>query len=285
MRILFVTANRVGDAVLSTGILAHLIAKHPTAQVTVVAGPSGASLFRTLPNLGQLIVMEKKRYGAHWLALWRHCVAQHWDIVVDLRRSLLAYCLPAVQRFVIPKAKREMHRVELIASTIGLKSMPPPPTLWHEKSSKITPEKIKRIAIAPAANWIGKQWSAKSFTELAVRLTASTGLFPDARVAIFAAEAERAQIQPLLESLPKERCEDFVGAGDLSDVASLLRLCDLLRFRDLLLRLLPPCCANHISSGVISIVPSSCLLLISAVISVKCCVVLSLTSGFIDIKS
>lgn len=226
MRILFVTANRVGDAVLSTGILAHLIAKHPTAQVTVVAGPSGASLFRTLPNLGQLIVMEKKRYGAHWLALWRHCVAQNWDIVVDLRRSLLAYCLPAVQRFVIPKAKREMHRVELIASTIGLKSMPPPPTLWHEKSSKITPEKIKRIAIAPAANWIGKQWSAKSFTELAVRLTASTGLFPDARVAIFAAEAERAQIQPLLESLPKERCEDFVGAGDLSDVASLLRLCD-----------------------------------------------------------
>ncbi|MEC7205777.1 MAG: glycosyltransferase family 9 protein, partial [Pseudomonadota bacterium] len=38
MRILFVTANRVGDAVLSTGILAHLAAKHPTAKITVAAG-------------------------------------------------------------------------------------------------------------------------------------------------------------------------------------------------------------------------------------------------------
>ena len=48
MRILFVTANRVGDAVLSTGILAYL-AKHPTAEITVAAGPAAISLFRALP--------------------------------------------------------------------------------------------------------------------------------------------------------------------------------------------------------------------------------------------
>ncbi|MEC7303100.1 MAG: glycosyltransferase family 9 protein, partial [Pseudomonadota bacterium] len=40
MRILFVTANRVGDAVLSTGILAYLAAKHPTAEFTIAAGPA-----------------------------------------------------------------------------------------------------------------------------------------------------------------------------------------------------------------------------------------------------
>lgn len=226
MRILFVTANRVGDAVLSTGILAHLVAKYPKAQVTVVAGPPAASLFRTLPNLGRLIVMEKKRYGTHWLALWRGCAAHRWDIIVDLRRSALAYCLLADQRFVIPKAKHKMHRVELIASTIGLRAKPPPPTLWLERSPKNQAKSTQRIAIAPAANWIGKQWPAKRFTELAVRLTAKTGLFPDAQIAVFATEAERDQVQLLLENLPAERCEDFVGAGDLSDVASLLNLCD-----------------------------------------------------------
>ena len=106
MRILFVTANRVGDAVLSTGILAHLAAKHPTAEITVAAGPAAISLFRKLPNLHRLIVMEKKRYGAHWLSLWRDCVASRWDIIVDLRRSALAYCLMAGQRFIIPNSNK-----------------------------------------------------------------------------------------------------------------------------------------------------------------------------------
>jgi ADP-heptose:LPS heptosyltransferase len=119
-----------------------------------------------------------------------------------------------------------MHRVELLASTIGLRSMPPPPKLWLKQSAIKPAKSIQRIAIAPAANWIGKQWPAKRFTELAMRLTATTGLFPDARIAIFAAGAERNQVQSLIENLPEERCENFVGVGDLSDVASLLSFCD-----------------------------------------------------------
>ena len=44
MRILFVTANRVGDAVLSTGLMAHLAAQHPNAQITIAAGPAAAGI-------------------------------------------------------------------------------------------------------------------------------------------------------------------------------------------------------------------------------------------------
>ncbi|MGH6953341.1 MAG: glycosyltransferase family 9 protein [Alphaproteobacteria bacterium] len=39
MRILFITSSRIGDAVLSTGLLAHLLERHPGARVTVVSGP------------------------------------------------------------------------------------------------------------------------------------------------------------------------------------------------------------------------------------------------------
>ncbi|MEC8370063.1 MAG: glycosyltransferase family 9 protein [Pseudomonadota bacterium] len=225
MRILFVTANRVGDAVLSTGILAYLAAKHPTAEFTIAAGPAAISLFRALPNLHRLIVMEKKRYGAHWLSLWRDCVASRWDIIVDLRRSALAYCLMAGQRFIIPKAKRDMHRVELLASTIGLDATPPAPTLWLENSTEDEAEGGQKIAIAPAANWIGKQWSSERFAELAARLSAPNGLFANARIAIFAAEAERDQVQALFDNLPKDSYDDLVGVGDLSDVAHLLSRC------------------------------------------------------------
>ena len=39
MRILFVTATRIGDAVLSTALLGHLLRAHPGARVTVACGP------------------------------------------------------------------------------------------------------------------------------------------------------------------------------------------------------------------------------------------------------
>ena len=34
MKILFITSTRIGDAVLSTGLLDHLLTEHPEARVT-----------------------------------------------------------------------------------------------------------------------------------------------------------------------------------------------------------------------------------------------------------
>ena len=61
MRILFVTATRIGDAVLSTGILSHLIARFPDARLTIAAGPAAAPLFAAVPGLEQLIAVHKQR--------------------------------------------------------------------------------------------------------------------------------------------------------------------------------------------------------------------------------
>src|SRR5271170_2659091 len=49
MRILFVTSNRVGDAVLSTGLLDHLIRSHPDARITVACGPPAVGVFARMP--------------------------------------------------------------------------------------------------------------------------------------------------------------------------------------------------------------------------------------------
>ena len=67
------------------------------------------------------------RWSFHWLRLWSLCITTRWDIIIDLRRSALAYLLFAGKRYVIPKPRREMHRVELLATTIpgGGNSMPP----------------------------------------------------------------------------------------------------------------------------------------------------------------
>src|SRR6202012_4158366 len=66
MHILFVTPNRLGDAVLSTGLLDPLVRAHPTASITVVCGPIAADLFLRMPNRAATLVMRKQPWGLHW---------------------------------------------------------------------------------------------------------------------------------------------------------------------------------------------------------------------------
>ena len=70
MDILFVTATRIGDAVLSTGLLGHLIERHPGARLTIAAGPVAAPLFDSVPGLERIVIVRKRPFNAHWLGLY-----------------------------------------------------------------------------------------------------------------------------------------------------------------------------------------------------------------------
>src|SRR5215813_12909857 len=111
MQILFVTATRIGDAVLSTGLLSYLIDRYPRARLTIAAGPVAAPLFAAVPGLERVVIMRKQRWQAHWLALYGAVARRHWDLVVDLRHSVLAWLLRARERRVFGKDKRADHRV------------------------------------------------------------------------------------------------------------------------------------------------------------------------------
>src|SRR5690349_22735649 len=103
MHILFVTATRIGDAVLSTGLLAHLIERYPGARLTIAAGPVAAPLFEAVPELRRLVVIEKRRWSLHWATLYAAVAMHRWDLVVDLRGSAIAWLLRAGQRRVMAK--------------------------------------------------------------------------------------------------------------------------------------------------------------------------------------
>jgi ADP-heptose:LPS heptosyltransferase len=230
-QILFVTATRLGDAVLSTGILAHLLARHPGAAVTIAAGPVAAPLFEAVPNLKRLIVVEKRRFALHWLGLLAALAPTRWDLVVDLRRSALAYLLRAGERRISAKARPDEHRLRNLARLFDIEP-PAAPRLWlapeHERqAAALVGPGEALLAIGPAANWRAKQWRAERFAELAQRLTAPGGLLAGARVAVMAAAHERAQAAPLLEALPASRRLDLVGGLDLLGLAAVLRRASL----------------------------------------------------------
>ncbi len=231
MNILFVTATRIGDAVLSTGLLSYLIESRPRAALTIAAGPAAAPLFTEVPGLKRLITVAKRRWSLHWLPLYAAVARRRWDLVVDLRGSALAWLLRAEERRVMAKGDEREHRVRQLARLFDL-DPPPSPRLWtgpqHDRAAaSLLAQGGPVLAIGPAANWRGKQWRAERFAELARRLTGPGCAFAGAHVAVLAAGHERSQAEPLLAAIPQRRRIDLVGRLDLLTAAAVLRRCAL----------------------------------------------------------
>lgn len=232
MRILFVSATRIGDAVLSTGLLRHLVATYPGARITVACGPAAADLFAAVPGLERVIVLEKMVASLHWLRFWALSVGRFWDIVVDLRSAPLTYLLASKKQYHMHKSRHDGHRIRQLAGVMGLHDAPPQPKLWSdaahdERARALIPDGAPVLAIGPTANWRAKTWRAENFAELCRRVTAPDGLLPGGRVAFFGAAEERPQAIGLIESIPAERRIDLMGSVGLLDVHACLKRCAL----------------------------------------------------------
>lgn len=227
MKILFITATRIGDAVLSTGLLKHLADAYPDARFTIACGPVAADLFTAVPRLEELIVLRKKKYNGHWIALWKACAATRWDIVVDLRNSLVSRLLFARKKYIKKKSKTALHKVEEYAALLGL-APPPAPFLWLNRTAELRAKKLlpkdgPLLALGPTANWPPKQWPVERFAALAEKLTGPGGPLEGAKIAVFAAAHEKDQIEPLRTRFPADRLVPIVGERLLTAAACLRR--------------------------------------------------------------
>ncbi len=231
MRILFITSTRVGDAILSTGLLDYLIGQHPGAKVTVACGGAAATMFEAVPGLERIIVLDKMAFSLHWFRLWALCFGRIWDAVVDLRNSPMYYVLPSKKRWRIGRAPRVEHRIKHLANILGLEEQPPVPKLWLSNDIRIRANELIRkgtpvIAVGPTANWRAKTWRAENFVELIERLTGPKGIFPGWRVAIFGRDDERPSALSLIDAVPEDRRIDLVGHLDLLEAFACLKCCD-----------------------------------------------------------
>jgi ADP-heptose:LPS heptosyltransferase len=226
MRILFVTSTRIGDAVLSTALLGHLLREHPGARVTVACGPAAEGVFARMPGLERLIVVAKRPLSAHWLDLWRQVAFTRWDLVVDLRASALAWLVPARRRAVGRGGRRAGHRLTHIGEVLGL-SPPPLPLAWtaaedEAKAAALLPGG-PWLVVGPTANWAGKVWPAERFVEVTRALTGPGGALEGARIVVLGGPGavERDMAAPVLAALPGAL--DLVGRLSLPEVAAVLR--------------------------------------------------------------
>ncbi|MFC0407827.1 glycosyltransferase family 9 protein [Roseomonas elaeocarpi] len=230
MRVLFVSSTRIGDAVLSTGLLDHLLRHHPEARFTVACGPVAEGVFARMPRRDETIVLRKRALSLHWLDLWRRVAPHRWDLVVDLRGSGLAWTLRARRRAVMRGGRRAGHRIGHIAETLGV-TPPPAPVAWTAPADEARAEAILGaprpfLALGPTANWSGKVWPADRFVALARRLTEGAGSLRGAPVVLLGGpgSSEREAAAPVAAALAATPggLIDLVGQLSLPEAAAVL---------------------------------------------------------------
>ena len=198
MRILFITASRLGDAILSTGLLSYIEDRWQDAEVTVACGPLAAPLFRAAPHVREILEIRKKSYHSHWLDLWKSTVPRRWDMVVDLRNSIVSRLVRGRQKYIFgPRIDGSLHKAEQNAAVMDLDHTPLL-KLWFDseiraRARDMIPDGGPVLGVGPASNWAGKTWPMDRFEELIARLTDASengGILSQARVAVFVRSGE-----------------------------------------------------------------------------------------------
>lgn len=218
--VLFITATRIGDAVLSSGLIKRLHDEIPNARFTIVAGPAAAPLFSEVPDLDRVIVFAKARDGSHWFNLWRQVRQRRWGLVVDLRGSGLSRFLHAKRRAVYRKSPTPMHKVLEAARTLRIEDDPAVPHIFtspeiEAHAEELTAGKGPILAIAPAANWIGKTWPMERFSRVAIRLLRTPGPLAGGRLMVLGGARDVAVAQGLKDTVPRGRFLELTGRTDL----------------------------------------------------------------------
>ena len=224
-KVLFVTSNRIGDCVISSGIIREIGRQLPGAEITVAAGRPPAPFFRAAPGVVRTIVLDKKKAAGHWLDLWKQVVGTRWDLVIDIRGSALSYLVPTKRRVVYNRSwETGLRKVEMVSRLMG-SSTPLDPEIWldaearAEAAAVIDPQLVEGtgrgliIALAPIAHQPGKSWPAERWGELVARLMAEPR-FDGWRFMPVGGPGDRPPATPALETAGS-RAIDFVGKGDI----------------------------------------------------------------------
>lgn len=232
MRILFITWTRLGDVVLSTGLIEHLQAACPGARITVACGPVAERLFGACPAVEKVLPIVKQRRGGHWVALWRAVVGTGWDLVIDLRNSAVSRLILARRRVIKQGGSAPVQKPVELGRLMRLDA-PPDPTVWLpqaaiDKAARLLPGDQPTLMVSPAAQWIAKTWPAENYVEAALALTGEDGILAGARVAVMASATERDQATPVLAGLASQReTVDLIGNTDVVEAAACFRRCRL----------------------------------------------------------
>jgi ADP-heptose:LPS heptosyltransferase len=219
--ILFITSNRIGDAVLSSGLIKRLSDEIPNARFTIVAGPHAAPLFEEVPTLERLIAFEKAKGGGHWFDLWGKVRDRRWGLVVDLRGSGLSRFVATKRRAIWRKnTGPPVHKVIEAARVLKIEDDPASPYIYTTPETEAHADELTGgvgpiLALAPAANWLGKTWPLERFSRVAMRMLDAQGPMKGGRLMVLGSPDDAKLAKGLRDVVPRRNFINLTEDTDL----------------------------------------------------------------------
>ena len=231
MKVLFITSTRIGDAVLSTSILNYLKNRFPHCSLYIATGKTAASLFKNFNNIKKIFILEKKFFKIHWLELWSRTFFNKWDIVIDLRGSIISYFLFNKKKYVYKSINKNIHRLDELAILMETKHLPLPwvPVLKKDMK-KISKDFLKlknSIAIGASANWPAKIWPSKNFVKLIHMFLKEKQFGKKKSIVFFGSSKDLKNIKKITKYLKKIKVKNLCGKLNLIEVAAHLKKCKI----------------------------------------------------------
>ena len=217
--ILYIAEADAEQAVLSSGVLSHLVESLPNAAFTIVGSAASAPLFADTPRLAQLLVLEREGHF-EWLALWNQVRATKWGLVVDMRGSALSGKLRRQKRAVRGKDQPGLHAVEAAARVLKLEpEETPAPRLYVSDETRAQVEAMipasggdgPILAVGPGVEWMGKRWPAERYAKVATKLLADDGPLAGGRLMIVGEEIDREAAHTIRYAVPRARVIEMQG--------------------------------------------------------------------------
>ena len=163
MNLLFISSNRLGDAIINIQVLNKFIRQFPNIKVTIVSGSLPMPLYDDYSNIFSRMLLVKKKYSSHWINLYLKLRNQKFDYIIDFRSSPISYFLNSKNKNIFKMLKNK-NIYNLIHHQFDT-------DLNYDYSIQIRESRLKNIndknyaCIAPFANWMPKEWPLTNFNK------------------------------------------------------------------------------------------------------------------------
>ncbi len=257
-KIMVRTTNWIGDAVMTTPAMAAIRAAFPAAEITVVANPLVAELFRFHPDCDRVLVFDKKHDHRGVKGFWTFCAElrrERFDLAVLLQNAIEAGFMAALAR--IPRRagyetdgrgwllnygvatserKHGLHHTDYYLNMLETLGIAAPDK--KKLVLALTPEEEQRAGeLLPGRNWIAinpgaaygsaKRWLPDRFAAVADRLAEEYGV----QVVLTGGPGEK-EIGADIEQAMSCPAVNLIGRTSVRELMAVLARCRLMVTND-----------------------------------------------------
>lgn len=220
--VLFLAPADLGETVLASGALAHIIGEGDA--LTVLCAPSAEALFRGVPGTRVTPIARAEGFSAFVDLAWRQ-LGRVFDVALDLRGSPAAFAIAAKRRYTRRAPTALRHLVEEFSALVGAER-PLAPNIRIDdaartKAAAIAPGPL--LVLAPGGVDPAKRWAPERFAAAARRLEGGP-LAKAMIVAVGAGPRDQAITRSIVSSLDADgvAARDLGAEFDLLDCAALM---------------------------------------------------------------